>query len=148
MTGPKVVSIESGQPYDVYVGRGKRGTKLKKSKWHNPYVVGKDGTLDECLEKFERYLKASPLMTELPEIKGKTLACHCAPKSCHADILLRLANANVSGITNGDVPLSSDLEPGEGATLEQLQRIRVLKRQGMREDLAREEVLGKGWVGP
>jgi AAA domain/Domain of unknown function (DUF4326) len=91
---PKVVSIESGEPYDVYVGRGKRGTKLEKSKWHNPYVVGKDGTRDECLEKYERHLKASPLMAELPEIKGKTLACHCAPKPCHADVLLRLANNN------------------------------------------------------
>jgi len=93
---PKVVSIESGEPYDVYVGRGKRGTKLEKSKWHNPYVVDKDGTRDECLEKFEHYLRASPLMAELPEIKGKILACHCAPKPCHADVLLRLANANVS----------------------------------------------------
>jgi hypothetical protein len=91
---PKVVSIESGEPYDVYVGRGKRGTGLKKSKWHNPYVVGKDGTRDEVREKYERYLKASPLMAELPEIKGKILACHCAPNPCHADILLRLANNN------------------------------------------------------
>jgi phage/plasmid-associated DNA primase len=45
-------------------------------------------------------------------------------------------------------PLSSELEPGEGATLEQLQRIRDLVRQGMSETLAREEVLGKGWVEP
>jgi AAA domain/Domain of unknown function (DUF4326) len=102
---PKVVSIESGEPYDVYVGRGKRGTKLKRSKWHNPYVVDKDGTRDECLEMFERYLKASPLMAELPEIKGKTLACHCAPKSCHGDILLRLANANVSGYPESPDPM-------------------------------------------
>src|SRR5215217_3682875 len=93
---PKVVSIESGEPYDVYVGRGKRGTGLKKSKWDNPFVVGKDGTQDEVVEKFEHYLRASPLMAELPEIKGKILACHCAPKPCHADVLLRLANANVS----------------------------------------------------
>jgi hypothetical protein len=93
---PKVVSIESGESYDVYVGRGKRGTGLKKSKWHNPFVVGKDGTQDEVVEKFEHYLRASPLMAELPEIKGKILACHCAPKPCHADVLLRLANANVS----------------------------------------------------
>jgi hypothetical protein len=108
---PRVVSIESGEPYDVYVGRGKRGTKLEKSKWHNPYVVGKDGTRDECLEKFERYLKASPLMAELPGIKGKTLACHCAPKTCHADVLLRLANDNPkcdhgpNGICEECVPL-------------------------------------------
>jgi hypothetical protein len=45
-------------------------------------------------------------------------------------------------------PLSSELEPGEGTTLEQLQRIRDLVRQGMSEKVAREEVLGKGWVEP
>jgi hypothetical protein len=33
-----------------------------------------------------------------------------------------------------------------GFTPEQEQRIRKLTQQGMREDLAREEVLGKGWV--
>src|SRR5215204_1540202 len=92
---PKVVSIESGEPYDVYVGRGKRGTKLEKSKWHNPYVVGKDGTRDECIEHFEGDFWAGALEVgwdNLPEIRGKTLACHCAPKKCHADFLLRFAN--------------------------------------------------------
>ena len=43
---------------------------------------------------------------------------------------------------------SSDLKSGESATLEQLQRIRKLVREGMSERLAREEVLGKGWVEP
>jgi hypothetical protein len=53
---------------------------------------------------------------------------------------------HVKGVNNS--PLSSELEPGEGTTLEQLQRIRDLVRQGMSETLAREEVLGKGWVEP
>src|SRR5215208_5405704 len=105
---PKVVSIESGEPYDVYVGRGKRGTKLEKSKWHNPFVEGgdKDGTREEVIAKYDRYLDGPAenyegkvfdgrhLIADLPEIAGKVLGCHCAPKSCHADVLLRLANAN------------------------------------------------------
>jgi hypothetical protein len=45
-------------------------------------------------------------------------------------------------------PLVDALEPGESATLEQLQRIRKLVQEGMAERLAREEVLGKGWVEP
>jgi hypothetical protein len=45
-------------------------------------------------------------------------------------------------------PLSSDLEPGESATLEQLRRIRKLIEEGVAESAAREEVLGKGWVEP
>jgi putative DNA primase/helicase len=38
--------------------------------------------------------------------------------------------------------------PGESATAEQLQRIRKLVGEGMKEDWAREAVLGKGWVAP
>lgn len=45
-------------------------------------------------------------------------------------------------------PGSEDLTSGESATVEQLQRIRKLEQQGMSEKLAREEVLGKGWVEP
>jgi putative DNA primase/helicase len=45
-------------------------------------------------------------------------------------------------------PVSRDFVPGESATVEQLQRIRNLVRQGVSERLAREEVLGKGWVEP
>jgi putative DNA primase/helicase len=45
-------------------------------------------------------------------------------------------------------PVSQELEPGESATVEQLQRIRKLVREGMSEKVAREEVLGKGWVEP
>jgi hypothetical protein len=36
----------------------------------------------------------------------------------------------------------------ESATAAQLQQIRKLTREGMSEKLAREEVLGKGWVEP
>ena len=108
---PKVVSYESGKPYEEYVGRGKRGTNLKKSKWHNPFVEGddKDGTREEVIAKFERYLDGPVenyegkvfdgrrLKADLHELRGKTLCCHCAPEICHADHLLKLANANVSG---------------------------------------------------
>jgi putative DNA primase/helicase len=45
-------------------------------------------------------------------------------------------------------PLSSDLESGGSATLEQLREIRKLVGEGMAERLAREEILGKGWVQP
>jgi hypothetical protein len=28
----------------------------------------------------------------LPTLKGKSLGCWCAPESCHAEVLWRLAN--------------------------------------------------------
>jgi putative DNA primase/helicase len=53
-----------------------------------------------------------------------------------------------SSVTSVDTTLSTDLEPGENATLDQLRKIRKLVREGVSETLAREEVLGKGWVEP
>lgn len=79
----KVVHCKKAK-YDVYIGR--------PSKWGNPFVVGKDGTREEVIEKFEKYLLSSPLMTQLHELKGKILACWCSPKACHGDVLLRYAS--------------------------------------------------------
>jgi P4 family phage/plasmid primase-like protien len=57
-----------------------------------------------------------------------------------------IGNFGSEGSEGSVRPVSAALAPGESATVEQLQRIRDLVRQGMREDIAREEVLGKGWV--
>ena len=50
------------------------------------------------------------------------------------------------GSEGSEQALSSALGPGESATVAQLQRIRQLVREGMSEEIARAEVLGKGWV--
>ena len=74
------------EKYDVYIGR--------PSKWGNPFVIGKDGTREEVVEKYRDWiLKNEYLMSCLPELKGKTLGCWCSPKVCHGDVLLELANA-------------------------------------------------------
>ena len=68
--------------YDVYIGRG--------SKWGNPFVIGKDGTREEVINKYEKYLLNSPeLLNSLHELKGKTLGCFCKPKPCHGDVLIK-----------------------------------------------------------
>ena len=75
------------EPFDVYIGR--------PSKWGNPFVVGKDGTREEVVAKYRRWLETErqDLMWSAPkELRGKVLGCWCAPKSCHGDVLLRLAN--------------------------------------------------------
>ena len=73
------------ESYDVYIGR--------PSKWGNPFVIGKDGTRSEVIAAYEEWLLSKPeLVAALPELKGKTLACWCAPLPCHGDVLLRLAN--------------------------------------------------------
>lgn len=70
----------------IYVGR--------PSKWGNPYHVGPDGTREEVIAKYHRYILTKPkLLDQLGELRGKDLSCWCGPTLCHADILLELANA-------------------------------------------------------
>ena len=85
---PNVYNKRHTYPADaVYVGR--------PSDWGNPFRAGRDGTREEVIAKFESYalamLKRKP--DWLDPLRGKDLVCWCFPKPCHADVLLRLANA-------------------------------------------------------
>lgn len=72
------------ESYDVYLGR--------PSKWGSPFVVGRDGTGEQVIERYERWLLEEPqLLGQLRELAGKTLGCWCAPRACHGDVLVRLA---------------------------------------------------------
>jgi hypothetical protein len=76
--------------YDVYVGR--------PSKWGNPFAIGKDGSREDVVRKYEDWIVTQPhLMRALPELCGKVLACWCAPHACHGDVLARLANPAIEG---------------------------------------------------
>lgn len=77
-----VVNIRTDK-YDVYIGR--------PSKWGNPFIIGKDGSRKEVLEKYRKYILNKPeLLKDLPELKGKRLGCYCKPFPCHGDILEEL----------------------------------------------------------
>lgn len=81
------------EKYDVYIGRAVSRSGLKASLWANPFVIGKDGTREECIAKFRASLLLNPeLLQKLPELKGKVLGCWCAPEACHGDVLSELAN--------------------------------------------------------
>lgn len=75
----------------VYVGR--------PTKWGNPFVIGRDGSRDEVIEKYRAMLdeawdgRGHPLLKDLGDLTGRDLVCWCAPEPCHADVLLELANA-------------------------------------------------------
>lgn len=80
----KVVHCKK-EPFDVYVGR--------PSKWGNPFEIGVHGTRAQVIQKYEAWFAEQPeLIDALPELRGKVLACWCAPQACHADFLSRLAN--------------------------------------------------------
>ncbi len=58
----------------------------------NPFKVGRDGTRKQCVAKYEPYARQKIAGGEwdVSLLWGKDLACWCAPKPCHADVLLRL----------------------------------------------------------
>ena len=71
--------------FDVYVGR--------PSKWGNPFVVGRDGTREEVIQKYRMYGKLKGFDVEAKrELKGKVLGCWCSPLPCHGDVLAEWAN--------------------------------------------------------
>lgn len=79
----------------VYIGR--------PSFWGNPFPlpIGRKATdeeRNECLEKYEAWLKTQPhiIARAKEELRGKDLVCFCAPKRCHGDVLLRIANEELS----------------------------------------------------
>jgi hypothetical protein len=86
MSKTKVVNIrklKKGEGYDVYIGR--------PSKWGNPFLIGQDGTREEVIKKYRRYILSRPdLLRQLKELKGKKLGCWCKPKACHGDVLVEL----------------------------------------------------------
>lgn len=78
--------------------------------WGNPFIVGRDGPQERCVELF-RFLmggyvcmtaSADPLYQDFylelvrwhkEDLRGKKLACWCRLGTpCHADVLLELAN--------------------------------------------------------
>ena len=76
----------------TYIGRRQWCGKelFEASVWANYYSVGRYGR-EEALRRYEETIRNTPELWErLPELKGKTLACWCAPKLCHGDVLLRL----------------------------------------------------------
>lgn len=93
------------QPHRVQLSR-KKGWRCpgntvrvtRPGKYGNPYRVGVHGDAAECVRLFESLMlqeMASGRMKEmLAGLRGKNLACFCALDApCHADVLLRLANA-------------------------------------------------------
>ena len=73
--------------HHVYIGR--------PSKWGNPFVVGKHGQRGECIALYEDWLRRNAaLIAALDELRGLVLGCWCAPRACHGDLLVRLANAS------------------------------------------------------
>jgi Domain of unknown function (DUF4326) len=73
----------------VYVGR--------PTKFGNPFLIGRDGTRKEVVEKYRKWISESEQKELVQDIReelyGRDLICWCAPLACHADIILEIANS-------------------------------------------------------
>ncbi len=56
-------------------------------------MIGKDGDRETVIRKYREWVVTKPhLMAAIHELRGKVLGCWCAPKACHGDVLVSLAN--------------------------------------------------------
>lgn len=96
----------------------------KDSPWANPYKVPQDGTLQEVLAKYEKYIrgKIESKEVDLEELRGKRLACWCVSKPtsivklktewiCHGECLLFLLNERLDNSTKETIK-HTDKEAG------------------------------------
>lgn len=98
----EVVNKDSGDDFDVYIGRG--------TPWGNPFPVGKlDGqheraeSIEMYRSHFEKNILGNPsLKRGLLSLRGLRLACHCKPLACHGDV--------ISGYLNSLDPDSLNIE--------------------------------------
>lgn len=85
-------------PIVVHIKRANNMTNVvavdRSSDWGNPFIMHTESMRDHVCEQFERYAKWRLIHEPewLAPLRGKNLACWCAPKRCHAETLLRLAN--------------------------------------------------------
>lgn len=89
---PRVYSMRgrrAAPPDAVYVGR--------PSQWGNPFELGPKMGRAEAIVRFR--LEVLPFL-DLAPLRGKDLVCWCAPKPCHADVLLEAANRPASAASS------------------------------------------------
>lgn len=82
----RVVNLRRTGDYDVYIGRAGHG---QSGYFGNPF---NDGTRESNIERFRTYflerVESDPVFrSRVLALKGKRLACFCAPLRCHGDVI-------------------------------------------------------------
>lgn len=102
----RLVKIQSGKSYDVYIGRGSIYgniySHIKTGKTRAEFIVA---TRKEAIQKYREYLLNSPeLLEKIEELRDKTLACFCVESEeykdgdkivCHGQIIQRLLKEGI-----------------------------------------------------
>lgn len=85
--GTRVVNMKH-EECDVRIDR--------QSRWGNPFLIGKDGTRSEVIEKYRTYLLTRvDLLRDLEDMSGLYLGCWCKPLACHGDIIVEFIENGV-----------------------------------------------------
>ncbi len=93
------------EPFDIYTGRSMaRYPHLRATGWGNPFRPARgERDASGAVQRYRAWIMDQPqLLARLPELRGKTLGCWCAPLGgltgdldghiCHGEILAALAD--------------------------------------------------------
>jgi hypothetical protein len=90
MSATRVVSLRSGEPFDVRIDR--------RTEWGNPFPITDLHSRDDVIRAFTEWVTTDPaprarwIRAHVHELRGLTLACWCAPLACHGDVLAAMAD--------------------------------------------------------
>ena len=93
----------------------------RRTRWGNPFVIGRDGTREDVIARYRRWLWrrigcGEVGLEDLARLHGKSLVCWCHPLPCHGHALARAAEWAVGTLAAGG-PLPMDAKQaiaGEG----------------------------------
>lgn len=139
MSGPRVIHWRDREkaPGVIYVGRAAPRLGLPASPFANPFRIGPDGGRTDVIQRYRSWILGRPdLLLRLHELRGRPLACWCAPEPCHADVLAPLVDADeilgelkASGVSLEVVEDRLRLRPAEKAGAALVDRLRPLKAE-------------------
>jgi hypothetical protein len=99
MSRTTVVNVNETDEWDVYIGRSDgrhmNNTDIGDDGWlGNPYRLEEGYSRTEAVNRFEedfheRIDADVKFRAAVEDLKGETLACHCKPKACHGDVIVR-----------------------------------------------------------
>jgi len=92
-----VVNLRKGVHDDLLAACRARGALVRidrATRWGNPYAIPRDGNRAEVIRRYrDDHLPTRPdLLDDLPTLRGRALACWCAPEACHGNVLAALVD--------------------------------------------------------
>lgn len=97
---PVLINRYKSKDFDVYIGRG--------TKWGNPFPINEACGQTRLIviemyrhQMYEWLENGTITVQDILDLSGKTIACSCAPKACHGDIIIEVFNEIVSMMNAG-----------------------------------------------